>query len=75
MVSKNNHRISLTLSKEDFERFEHCYPNCLSKFLRSAIQYALGDKDFFQAVFFQELDDACKNYCVDMMNRLDGVLK
>lgn len=75
-VKSTHHRISLTLSKNDFESFEHLYPHCLSKFLRNCISYATCDREFFQSVFFQELDTSLQEYCVSkMINSLDGVLK
>lgn len=74
MVKKINHRISLTLSKKDFENFEKVRPHCLSKFLRNCVIYGATDNEFFQSVFFMELDDVTNNVVQDMCNKLDGVL-
>ena len=70
-----NHRISLTLPKKDFEQFERARPHCLSKFLRNCVVYGASNKDFFDSVFFMELDDLMHNVVIDMCNRLDGVLE
>ena len=74
MIKKNSHRISLILPKKDFDAFERSHPHCLSRFLRNCIVYGASDKDFFESVFFMELDDTVKNCVVNMVNRLDGVL-
>lgn len=74
MIKKSNHRISLVLPKKDFDAFERVNPNCLSRFLRNCIIYGASDREFFESVFFMELDDTIKNCVADMCNRLDGVL-
>lgn len=73
-VKKSNHRISLTLSKKDFEQFEKLRPHCLSKFLRNCVVYGATNDEFFQSVFFMELDDVCNNVVQSMVERLNGVL-
>lgn len=73
-VKKTNHRISLTLPKKDFEQFQKVNPNCLSRFLRNCVIYGATDKDFFQSVFFMELDDTLNNVVQSMYNKLDGVI-
>lgn len=74
MVKHTNHRISLTLPKKDFEQFEKVNPHCLSRFLRNCVVYGASSKEFFDSVFFMELDDNINNVVQDICNRLDGVL-
>lgn len=73
-VKKTNHRISLTLPKKDFQQFESVRPNCLSRFLRNCVVYGATNQEFFESVFFMELDDVVSNAVTDMCNKLDGVL-
>lgn len=74
MIKKGNHRISLVLPKKDFDQFERARPKCLSRFLRNCVIYGASDKEFFDSVFFMELDDTLNNVVKDLCNRLDGVL-
>lgn len=74
MIKKINHRISLVLPKNDFEQFERARPKCLSRFLRNCVIYGASNKEFFDSVFFMELDDTLNNLVTDMCNKLDGVL-
>lgn len=74
MIKKDNHRISLVLPKKDFEQFERVRPKCLSRFLRNCIVYGASNNDFFNSVFFMELDDTINNIVSDICNRLDGVI-
>lgn len=57
MDRKNNVNISFRLPEDLRKRFQRLYPECMSLYLRRAIEYAIKDKSLFDKIFFSNLED------------------
>lgn len=55
-TSTNKVVYHLVCSKKDKETFDRLYPKLLKVFLERAINKAINDKDFFEDVFFNEVN-------------------
>ena len=55
-TSPDKHLFHLVLEKEDFEKFDRQYPKLLKLFLNRCVHRASNDKNFFEEVFFIEVD-------------------
>lgn len=49
-------QINVSVDSETYFTFLRFYRGCLSRFVRNAIKLAIKDKDFFNLVFFSEVE-------------------
>ena len=56
MKRNDSRQYHLYCSADKLDRFQRVYPDCLRRFLINAIEIALSDYDFFQKVFFKDLN-------------------
>lgn len=48
-------QINVSVDSVDYNSFLRFYRGCLSRFIRNALKLAIKDKDFFNLVFFSEV--------------------
>lgn len=48
-------QINVSVDSFDYDSFLRFYRGCLSRFIRNALKLAIKDKDFFNLVFFSEV--------------------
>lgn len=53
---KRSRQFTITLEKDDFERFQRLYPSLAGAFLRRCVVRALQDSSFFADIFFSTAD-------------------
>lgn len=54
-TSKNSVVISLTVSRERYEKFKSFYPKLDKPFLRRSLNLAIESREFFDSVFFNPI--------------------
>lgn len=57
MKENKSRQYHLYCDSEKLDRFQRLYPDSLRRFLINSIDYALSNNDFFQKVFFKDLEN------------------
>lgn len=65
---KRSRQFTITLEKDDFERFQRLYPSLAGAFLRRCVVRALQDSSFFADVFFSTADSLYRSSCLEDIN-------
>lgn len=62
---KHSRQFTITLEKDDFERFQRLYPSLAGAFLRRCVVRALQDSSFFADIFFTTTDSLYRASCAE----------
>lgn len=61
-TSKDKKVFHLVSDKDNFEKYNKMYPNTMRIFLNNALYLATNNKDFFEKVFFKDIDEKIKTW-------------
>lgn len=56
MKKEDSAPFSFRINKQDKHTFQNLYPYCLSRFIKLCIKKAVNDKQFFNQIYFGEVN-------------------